>query len=394
MNYPRIYIALDNCFALKRWIEPKTWGRVIAEEIGFTSVQASFDNEIDMLYGPADYRTDWFRALTEAEKKYGFKVESFYTGYQTYRTSGLSHPDERYVRQLMDGWIKPAIDRMAEKQIDMGFALHGIPENILQDPEKFYRHEQYLYEKYDEIAAYAQEKGVRVCVEAMYSPHHTPWTIEGTKEFLRNVYQRGKHPIYTTVDVGHMTGQKHFRKPDKEQIKNALERAVLTGNLEGIWLGGESVYLLAEKAIKEKNTGNQTLAEIMREMDRYPYQFSTDKKDDDLYAWVKELACYSPIMHIQQTDGIKAAHFPFTEENNKKGIVDGKKLLLAIRDSYERKEENMPPKTDKIVLGLELFVSNTDHPRDIVKNMRETKEYWRQFIPQDGLPLDALLERL
>lgn len=136
------------------------------------------------------------------------------------------------------------------------------------------------------------------------------------------------------------------------------------------------------------------IAEIMREMDRYPYQFSTDKKDDDLYAWVRELACYSPIMHIQQTDGIKAAHFPFTGKNNEKGIVDGKKLLLAIRDSYEQKEENMPPKTDKIVLGLELFVSNTDHPRDIVKNMKETKEYWRQFIPQDGLPLDALLERL
>ncbi len=97
MNYPRIYIALDNCFALKRWIEPETWGRVIAEEIGFTSVQASFDNEIDMLYGPADYRDDWFRALTEAEKKYGFKVESFYTGYQTYRTSGLSRMDCRWM---------------------------------------------------------------------------------------------------------------------------------------------------------------------------------------------------------------------------------------------------------------------------------------------------------
>lgn len=77
MNYPRIYIALDNCFALKRWIEPETWGRVIAEEIGFTSVQASFDNEIDMLYGPADYRDDWFRALTEAEKNTGLKWRVF-----------------------------------------------------------------------------------------------------------------------------------------------------------------------------------------------------------------------------------------------------------------------------------------------------------------------------
>ena len=25
MKYPKIYLALDNCFALKRWVEPETW---------------------------------------------------------------------------------------------------------------------------------------------------------------------------------------------------------------------------------------------------------------------------------------------------------------------------------------------------------------------------------
>ncbi|MDO4555251.1 MAG: hypothetical protein Q4B70_08930, partial [Lachnospiraceae bacterium] len=108
----------------------------------------------------------------------------------------------------------------------------------------------------------------------------------------------------------------------------------------------------------------------------------------------EELACYSPIMHIQQTDGITASHTPFTKEANKKGIVDGKKLLEAIAKSYEKDEVGMPPKSDSIILALELFVSHTDHPGDIKKKMRETSEYWSKYIPKDGMRLNELLERL
>lgn len=74
-------------------------------------------------------------------------------------------------------------------------------------------------------------------------------------------------------------------------------------------------------------------------------------------------------MHIQQTDGITSPHSPFTKENNEKGIVEGKKLLEAIAASYEKEEKGMPPKTDKIVMALELFASNTEHPHEIKNNM-------------------------
>lgn len=64
------------------------------------------------------------------------------------------------------------------------------------------------------------------------------------------------------------------------------------------------------------------------------------------------------------------------------------------RVSYEKEEKGMPPKTDKIVMALELFASNTEHPHEIKNNMRETREYWKQYIPEDGVRLDQLLERL
>ena len=46
MEYPKIYLALDNCFALKRWVEPETWLPLI-KDLGYTSIQASYDNEFD-----------------------------------------------------------------------------------------------------------------------------------------------------------------------------------------------------------------------------------------------------------------------------------------------------------------------------------------------------------
>lgn len=393
MEYPKIYLALDNCFALKRWVEPETWLPLI-KDLGYTSIQASYDNEFDMLYNTKEYIDSWLERLTAAEKQYGAKVQSFYSGYQTYRTSGLAHPDSRVVNSIVDGWIKPAVKIAGERNVDMGFALHGIPENIMQAPEKYRECHEKLYRIYSDIGEYARKNGqVRVCVEAMYSPHHTPWTIEGTKEFLKNIYSLEGNAIYTTVDIGHMTGQRKFRKPEKEAIEKSLFDHPIKGYCP-LWLGSDSAYAIWDDAAAGKMDKKQAVINILEEMKKYSYQFSIDERDSDLYAWVEELACYSPIMHIQQTDGITSPHSPFTKKNNEKGIVEGKKLLEAIATSYEKEEKGMPPKTDKIVMALELFASNTEHPHEIKNNMRETREYWKQYIPEDGIRLDQLLERL
>ena len=45
MEYPKIYLALDNCFALKRWVEPETWLPLI-KDLGYTSIQASYEKNL------------------------------------------------------------------------------------------------------------------------------------------------------------------------------------------------------------------------------------------------------------------------------------------------------------------------------------------------------------
>lgn len=395
MKYPRIYLALDNCFAIKRWVEPKLWLR-ITKELGFSYSEASFDNEIDGLFSPGDYMDDWFVSIDKLGKEYGVKVANFFTGYQTYRTAGLTHPDERMVRQLLDQWLKPMIKRMKKADAGMGFYFHAIPDNILQNPVLYMKTYRKLVERLGELTAYADELGgVNLCVEQMYAPHQPPWTIQGTMDLLRDCYLYNQKPLYTTVDVGHVIGQRKFTLPTMEQILVSLEKANQKTLRPSIWLGADETRSIWSNSVKTGRNRTETALDIVDSMDKFPYMFSSDPKDQDPYAWLAKLACYSPIIHMQQTDGVTAPHAAFTSETNRTGIIKGPELLRAIAASYETNDKtDMPPKVDDLYLNFEIFGSNTEYKYDIIDKLKETAEYWRQFVPEDGIPLDELLARL
>jgi sugar phosphate isomerase/epimerase len=114
-------------------------------------------------------------------------------------------------------------------------------------------------------------------------------------------------------------------------------------------------------------------------------------KDADCYAWLSEIGCYSPIIHLQQTDGKTSSHFPFTKERNAWGKIEGGKVLRALKASYETPpEKGMPPRCDKIYLTLELFFPTAAVVKDCLDDVRESAAYWRRFVPQDGMRLDTL----
>ena len=123
----------------------------------------------------------------------------------------------------------------------------------------------------------------------------------------------------------------------------------------------------------------------------FSYLFA-EPRDGDLYEWIGELGCYSPVFHLQQTDGTFSAHKPFTAEYNERGIVRPDKLLKALAKSYEKQESRgMPPKAEKIYLAFELFFSMNERPESIKRQLRESIDYWRRYIPEDGLTLDQLI---
>lgn len=394
MKFPKIYLVLDNCFAIKRWVKPSEWLE-IARDIGFNYVQASTDNEIDPLFSPKEYMDDWALEVKKYEKITGVKVINFYTGYQTYRTAGLAHHDERIRRKLMEEWLKPLIRYASDlKSAGIGFSYFALPDEVLQDPLKYKSRTDTIINLLGELSEYAYENGeVQVSFEQMYAPHQPPWTIEGTLKYLKDVYDINKKPAYTTIDVGHMVGQNRFLKPSIQDIENSIKYA--KKDKPEIWLGSDSAYEKWSRACRDCTNIEdikKAAKNIYEEINNYPYLFS-EKRDSDIFKWVEELSCYSPIIHMQQTNGISSSHAAFTPENNKNGVVTGERLLSAIEKSYLKQSENpILPAVDNIYLSFEIFASNVESKRDIIKKLKQTLTYWRKYIPRDGILLDKLLK--
>lgn len=391
MKYPKIYLALDNCFAIKRWIEPRDWMK-LTSEIGFKYAEASFDNEIDGLFSPEEYMDDWFAAIDKYGKEFDVEVANFFTGYQTYRTAGLAHPDERMVRHLMEKWLKPMLKRLSKISAGMGLSFFAFPDKVLQNPKLYHETYQAVVRRICELTDYMTETGgVNLCIEQMYAPHQPPWTIQGTIDFLRDCYLVNQKSVYTTVDVGHVIGQNKFLRPTVKQIVDSFSSAAKE-NGPGIWLGSDASYEIWKQEQNNLLNPHESAKRVAESMNDFAYLFSQGKEDSDPYAWLENLACYSPIIHMQQTDGKSAPHAAFTPQTNESGIIEGEKLLKAIAKSYENSIPGMPPKADNIYLSFEIFASNTEYKSDIIDKLKLTADYWRRYVPFDGVYLDQLIE--
>lgn len=377
---PKIYLVADNCFAIKRWVRPSDW-LAVAADLGLSYVQASTDNEFDALYSDAQYMRDWVAEVHRASKETGVQVKSVYTGYQTYRTSGLGHPDSRVRTRIIDGWVKPTIDYCADLGAELGFHLFAYPDPVLQDRQEFLTVTDRIIDDLAGIALYAQQQGVRVSVEQMYSPHQPPWTIQQTEYFLAEVYRRAGTACYITIDTGHQVGQRKYFRPSDDSVRSAVAK----GKTDGIWLGPESAYALAPAGDADA---------VIAAMNSNPQFFSNEEGDADVYAWVQSVGRYSPLMHLQQTDGTGSHHAPFTAEMNTHGIVHPAPLLNALAASFAGSSvEGMPPDVDTVSLSFEIFAGTAENRRQILGKMRESITYWRNAIPVDGMRLSELIAR-
>lgn len=397
MKFPKIYLAIDNCFASKRWTQPLEWMELISA-MGLNYIEASADNECDPLYMGPEYMKDWVKQVKDAEKTTGAKVVNLYSGHGTYTTLGLAHPDERIRNRFLKDWLMPMARNAGELEAGLGFFCHAFSDNILQDPFKYNEAKEDLYIRLSELSRFAGENMERyIGVEQMYTPHQFPWTIEGTQELIKEVYSRSKNPFYITIDLGHQSGQCKFRKPDANQLRELISECRTNGNkFKEKWLGPNSAYQEFSKIVTKANKTNeeQGVKNLQSIMDAYPHMFADDI-DGDTFTWLEELAGYSPIIHLQQTDGRTSGHWPFTSEYNEIGIIDGEKVLKAINTAYSKDQSSeYPPKVDSIYLTIEVFSSTASLNEDNKTRIIETVEYWRQFVPNDGECLDAIISRM
>jgi len=389
-------LAVDNCFASKRWTVPEEWIRII-RKWGVRYIEASADVEADPLYCGPDYIRKWGLEVGSAARRYGVTISSLYSGHGTYSTLGLTHTDQSVSRRIQEEWLKPMINTAANLKSRFGFFCHAIPQTILHDADVYPRLMTKLIESLSYVAAYADKQNLpSLSIEQMYTPNQPPWTMSGAREMLMHVYSIHKAPLYLTIDTGHATGQRRFLKPKVRHIALALRTMRDQGEIGKVWLGTKKAYDLIEEAA----SGHESIPMLVRklrpaireEVEKHPWLFA-EEDDGDVYKWIEEFGAYSPIIHLHQTDGKSSAHLPFTSENNLLGIIDPRKVLMALAASYQREQPwGLPPACKEIYLTLEIFSGTSQRPREILDMMRKSVEYWRKFIPEDGMPLEQTSE--
>jgi sugar phosphate isomerase/epimerase len=393
--FPRVHLAIDNCFAAKRWTRPSEWMEII-DELGLKCIEASTDTECDPMYMDGGYLDDWMNEVEVVSRKKGLRVVNLHSGHGTYATLGLAHTDPRNRDRFQHMWMESLI-LMAERiGAGVGFYCHAFNEDILQDSIRYNALLGDLYDRFAQLSEFAAKHGgTTLGVEQMYTPHQVPWTIAGTRSLLEAVNSRSGHPFYITIDTGHQTAQKKLVRPSEEAIRIAYLSSIPntdTPNAESVWLGTKRCYEVLSKGRSDLGPSRVAadLREIRMEMDSHPHLFATEE-DSDPYAWLSNFGCYSPIIHLQQTDGSRSSHQPLTSECNARGRIFGDKVLEALRSSCERPSaRRMPQRCADIYLTLEIFSKTSDISPAIIRNLQASVSYWRQFIPIDGLPLDQL----
>ena len=386
---PRIYLGIDNCFAIKRWTRPADWAKAV-RELGMRYVEVVPDLEAEPLLTPDDYRSEWVYRVCEAKAKYGVETVMLYSNNTTYDTIGLAHPDKRVRESIVNRWVENFC-RLAEGiGADIGYFIHGLSEDILFDPEKRLTAQENVEHCMAEINRIAGMHGIgRAALEQMYTPHQPPFTIGTMISLMQTVRRASGRPLYVTEDVGHHCP--FYLRPDEDALQRAFERYRKDGFI-GVWLGSQKALDLFRSERGER-LSRDTVKAIEAEMDANAGMFSSPR-DNDCYEWLRELGCYSPVIHMQQTNGASSAHAAFTPENNADGIIHPIRVLKAIKESYEKAElDDMPARVGEIYLIQEVYMSTKEVGYQGLWRLRESTDYLRRFIPEDGMRLSELLAR-
>ena len=391
---PLLFLAIDNCFCSKRWTRPCDWMPLI-RTLGLSSVEASADTECDPLYLGEAYMLDWVRQVLELKETTGVHVANLYSGHGTYSTIGLTHTDVRVRKHFRDQWICRQADTAAQLGAGIGFFAHAFSEPILQDAQWYGRALEALHEDLAHIARHAAAVGAKAAsLEQMYTPHQPPWTIEGAERMLRAVMSGGATPFYLTLDLGHMNGQRHFLKPSQDQVLDWLERTKAGEACGRIWLGPDRAFGFFRKAVQGSITNREALDRIQESIHAFGHLFSSPA-DGDVHAWLRRFGRYSPIIHLQQSDGLSSPHWPFSEAFNRAGIIQGRAVLESLAASYSQPlEEGMPPPCGTIHLTLEPFIGTAEDKHEALENISESIRYWRRLVPRDGIRLSEALVRM
>jgi D-erythrulose 1-phosphate 3-epimerase len=195
-------LGINLSFAIKRWVEPPVWARIVRETLGLKLVQFTYDL-LDPWW-PESVRQTMTAQVRNAASEWGLEIESAFSGLANYCFDGLLHP-ENAGRQASLEWWKRAFDVAAEVGAKAsGGPLGGMSTSDYSDPERRERRYLDLLDAVAELSEAAKAAGLeRLQVECTPLAREIPYTVEQSKKFLNDLEGRCAVSIKLLVDIGH-----------------------------------------------------------------------------------------------------------------------------------------------------------------------------------------------
>ena len=301
-------LGIDNCFARKRYPTPDDWIPIVAERFKVKYVEFTGDL-LDPFCVSEPALMRVARETATKAKAAGLEIYDYYTGVITHCLNLLSHPDPDF-RQDGIRWCEGAMRVTKELGARcIGGHYDTIRSADIDDPKRYAAAIDNLIELFKQLSVTAKEIGLEsIMWEQMYTPCEVPYTIEQSRDIFERVNDGAAVPILLTVDVGHSCCQ----------------------------------------------------------------NFPHAEQDRDPYEWLRQLGHLSPVIHIQQSDGLGSHHWPFTKKHNEKGIIHAEKVLEALEASG----------SDENYLVLEIFHSLAVTDNQMLDELEESVEYWKEYVTE------------
>ena len=300
----RFTLAINNCFAVKRWPEPEDWSRIVVKDLGLNIVQFSYDLLDPRTKEPA--LSVMIGKINRATRKFGIKIHSTFTGLAAYSYNLLGHPDPLMRADAFDWYVHAIGVASSLNAMATGGHIAALSWSDYLNNEKRNKMMNIIVENIVKLSIIAKNKGLKMLLwEPMPVVREPPHTINEAKMLLERANEDSEVPIRLCIDLGHACAWKVDRKEDL-----------------------------------------------------------------DPYAWLKELGAYSPVVHVQQTDGKADRHWPFTKEYNERGIIKPEKVLEALEASG----------AEEVILVLEIIHPFEENEEKVLNDLKESVEYWKDYV--------------
>ncbi len=319
-------LGVNGAFITRRWEQPDNWMR-LTSELGYPAHEFCGDVIDPFFSGDREYQMQTAAEVKSAAEKYNITITDIYTGVATHRFHGLSHSN-RSCRERMKQWIYDTMDLAKQMGASrVGGHWDAISVEVMADKQAYDSAVDALCDTFVEIANVGAEKGMgAVYLEQMYIPSEAPWTIEQAEYILITINkQKPAIPVYLTIDVGHMAGMVY--------------------GLEG--------------------------------------------DDLDYRAWLRRLAGFAEIIHLQQTSPDGSHHWPFTEQFNAKGHISMDAVMDSLQEGYAAAADSpiaevMEP-VDHAFLIAEIIPGSTKHEDTLLEELKVSADYLKRWLPDGRL---------